>query len=113
MGFYGVFDFLIILCGLYLLYAAFMMKKNQEIIANVLLGKNTDVKKIKDKEGFIQYMYPKLTVLGLITTVAGIINVISSFTNSSNIAVTMGSFVFVIALIVYGVCVRTAQKKFF
>ena len=65
------FDILIIGCGFYLMYVAYNMKKTGEINNTVIVGKNCDVSKAKDKQGFIDYMYMKSIIMGAIIAIGG------------------------------------------
>lgn len=63
---YDFVDILCMLCGAYLLYTGVVMKVQGRIISNVVLRKNTNEDSIRDKEGFIQYLYWKLAVIGIV-----------------------------------------------
>lgn len=75
-GWIGVIVFL---CGLYCLYAAFMMKAKGEINQTILLGKEARMKKCKDKEGFIKKMFPQLLLFGIVTTACGAADMINTY----------------------------------
>ena len=60
----NLFDYLIILSGLYLVYTGINMKQTGEIKTGVIVSKDVDVNRIKDKEGFIKYMYARVLIIG-------------------------------------------------
>ena len=60
-------DIVILLFGLYILYATIRMKK-KGVIDKMLMAES-EIKKIKDKDGFIQYMSPHLIVFSAVVIV--------------------------------------------
>lgn len=75
--FSSLMDIIIIVGGAYIAYAAILLKLTGEIKESVLLGKNMDVKKCKDLEGFKRFLFPRALLMGIFTVlfgVAGIVN---------------------------------------
>lgn len=112
----NVFDFLIIFCGLYMAYTGVLMKTKGKINTGVVLSRNVDPDTIKDKEGFIKYMWSKLLALGLLCASSGIFNVTISTTIEQTekvvmVQLIMNAFFFVL-LIIYTAVVMKAQKRF-
>ncbi len=112
----NLFDILVIGAGLYMAFCAVMMKVKGEIKSNVVLSRNVDENSLKDKEGFIAFLWWKLLAVGLLCAASGVFNLIYT-----SIAETSDTYIFVqigvntfffILLIVYGVVVVKAQKKF-
>lgn len=108
----NIFDLLILGCGIYLVYSALTMKKTGKIAAGVLLSKDVDADKIKDKAGFIQYMFSKLLGLGILTCVAGAWGLIAPKLNASGWVTLIGWGCYMVCLVLFAVSANKAKKKF-
>ena len=82
---YDFVDILCMLCGAYLLYTGVVMKVQGRIISNVVLRKNTNEDSIRDKEGFIQYLYWKLAVIGIVIILSSIASLFSGSMGDSTV----------------------------
>jgi len=113
---FNVFDILVIVCGLYMAYCAVMMKTKGRINSGVVMSRGIDENQIKDKEGFISYIWWKLLIVGLLCSASGIFNMVyQSVAESSEQYVLIQiivNAVFFVLLIVYGIIVARAQKKY-
>ncbi|HAQ52323.1 MAG TPA: hypothetical protein DCR12_06115 [Lachnospiraceae bacterium] len=69
-----VFDVLILLLGLYLIFNAIKMKKTDEMPSILLTPK--ELKLCKNPYGFIDYMFPFLLIFGIVATVFGIVSLL-------------------------------------
>lgn len=107
-----VIDILCILCGAYLVYAAVVMKTQKRIIGNVLLKKGTDENSLKDKDGFINFLFAKVLVVGILWIIGGIINFINSYVGGPAAMTTVVCVLFGVSLVVYGVLTNLAMRKF-
>ena len=109
---YDFIDILCMLCGAYLLYTGVVMKVQGRIISNVVLRKNTNEDSIRDKEGFIQYLYWKLAVIGIVIILSSIASLFSGSMGDSNVVSTLTWAVFLAAIIAYAAVVNKAMKKY-
>lgn len=111
MGNFNIFDIIIVLSGIYLIYNAIIMKK-KGVINTTLIGKGCDLKRAKDIPGFIKAMYLKSLILGIITVLVGGIDYGNEmFWNISYLG-PISSFIFLILILVYGRFSLNAQKKY-
>lgn len=110
-GTFSFMDILIIFSGAYLVYSSVQMKRTGEI-SSLIVGKGYDLKKAKDPKGYIEYMYVKSIVMGIIVMIGGGMNYLNdSYWNIPNFSlITCG--VFLAAIIVYGKIIMAAQKKY-
>ncbi len=113
---FNVFDMLVVVCGLYMAYCAVMMKVSGKINSGVVMSRNLEENQLKDKEGFIRYIWWKLLAVGLLCAASCRFNMAySSIAASSEqyvlVQIIINSIFFVL-LIVYGLIVVKAQKKF-
>ncbi len=105
-------DLFLALCGAYLAYSAYEMKKTGEIKTGVMVSKNITIKPDADKAGFIAYMFPRTVLVGVLTFICGCIGLVNDFYGGlSNIFLGIVA-VFFVAIILYGVFVSKAQKKY-
>ncbi len=110
---YNVMDFICIFCGAYLMYVGIVMKTQGKINANVVLSKGISENSIRDKEGFIRYLYGKLVLIGGVIVLTGIVSLVSDLQGGDDGMVSMVTFIiFIAAMVVYGIVVSKALKKF-
>lgn len=112
MGMSGFIDLLFLGSGVYLIYTACMAKKNGTIAENVMLDKNADEKSIKDRTGYIEYMYKKIIIAGALIIIAGIINLVNDYYISSIALNWVGIIMILVAIIVYAVAYKNGRKKY-
>lgn len=112
MGMGGVIDFLFLASGTYLVGTALMAKKQGSVAANVMLGKNMTEKDIDDKEGYIDYMYKRLLLSGVLIMIASLIHLANDYYVGSDALTWLGIAVLLIALIIYVQAYRNGQKLY-
>lgn len=108
---FGFMDILIILSGAYLVYTSVQMKRTGEI-SSLIVGKGFDLKKAIDVNGYIEYMYLKSIIMGVVVMAGGGVNYLNdNYWNIPNFnLIICGVFLAVIAI--YGKIATDAQKKF-
>lgn len=110
-GTFGFMDILIVFCGAYLIYISVQMKRTGEINSSIV-GKRIDMKKAKDPQGYIDYMYLKTIIMGIIVMASGALNYLNdNYWDIPNFGV-IASGVFFVVIIIYGKILVDAQKKF-
>lgn len=112
MGTINIFDALIIVSGLYMIYTAFNMKHSGKITSGVLISKDVDVDKIRDKDGFIKYMFNKVLVMGILTCLIGLGGMLLTKINAPSYVMLIGMGCFIIVLILFTIATYKAKKKF-
>ncbi len=108
----SIFDLLISGSGVYLIYIAILMKWKGEIRKGVIVSKDVNPERIRDKEGFINYMFPKTLVIGALTAAVGCLNMSSPYISGSAwlpLAIMAGYFA---ALMAFASFTMKARKKF-
>ncbi|MBP3476392.1 MAG: hypothetical protein J6K48_08765 [Lachnospiraceae bacterium] len=108
----GFIDLLFLGSGVYLIYTACMAKKNGTIAANVMLDKNADEKSIKDRTGYIEYMYKKIIIAGALIIIAGIVNLVNDYYISSIALNWVGIIMILVAIVVYAVAYKNGRKQY-
>lgn len=109
---YDLIDVLCILSGAYVVYAAVVMKTKGRIINNVILNKGKDESAIRNKREFVQFLYWKLVLFGILIMLAGVMNLINSYTLNSGAVTIASCCLFGAALVGYGIIVNMALEKY-
>lgn len=105
-------DILCMLCGVYLIYSGIAMKVQGKIVGNVVLGKNMNENAIRDKDGFIRYLYLKLVITGVVIILAMVVSIACSYMDWPRITSTIASVLFAAAIVAYVFFLKQAFKKF-
>lgn len=71
----NVFDIAIVLGGIYMIYAAQMMKLNDIIKVGVILPPTVNVHTLTDREAFKKYAYPRHLAEGMILVLLGMVGI--------------------------------------
>ena len=104
-------DILCMLCGVYLLYTGIVMKAQGRIIANVVFMKNMNENSLRDKEGFIRYLYGKLVIIGLVIILTALASIVGDYMGWPLTSI-ITSFLFIASMIVYAYFVSKALKMY-
>ena len=108
----NLFDLLITFSGVYLVYAAIVMKKDGRILSGIMNGKESDADKMRDKDGFIGYMFGRLMGLGILVVISGVGSIINTKAGGPVYISLIGVIVVLIVLVLFAVSLRKARKKF-
>lgn len=109
----GLFGFLAVACGLYCIYAYIMMKKTGEINTTILLSKDINVKKCKDKEAYLKEAMPMVLMLGIVAVFYGAVSLFESYIMTIKYLVPISIVIFGGALVWFAVVTTKARKKYF
>jgi hypothetical protein len=112
MDFGGMIDGLMLACGIYMLYSAYLMKTKGELKVGWLVSKNINLERSKDVPGYIRYMYPRIVAFSVCTIIYGLIGVYSTYYKPLGM-IQIASFAVFFVLVVYFAVVSTkASKKY-
>ena len=73
--FNNIFDIVIIFGGAMILYYAEQMKANDIIKVGIIVPPSVNVKRMKDREGFKNYAFPRHLIQGLILMALGMFGI--------------------------------------
>lgn len=73
--FSNIFDILIVFGGAIIIYYAEQMRANDIIKVGIMVPPSVNVKKMKDREGFKAYAFPRHFLQGLILIVLGLVGI--------------------------------------
>lgn len=110
---FSMVDILVLGCGIYALYSAFVLQREGKIIRTFLVRKDTDLDSCKDLQGYANYMSPKLWLLGVIMILNGLVSLLNTYVVEIQTLFWVMMSIFLITLIWYGMQTRNAMKKFF
>ena len=79
MNIYLILDVVILILGLYVVYASFKMKSTGKIAGSFLAEE--DQKKVKDQKGYIDYIENKSCAFGVFTVVLAVVSVLQRSTS--------------------------------
>ena len=106
----NLLDYLIAFGGIYLIYASILMKVKEKIIKNVMVRPEVDLEKVRDKEGFIRYMWIRALAMGILAVFIGGVGILGPKMEAPILlAMVLGYLVLLIGL---GVISARARKKF-
>lgn len=108
----GMIDILFFGSGVYLIYTALMAKKNGNIVSNVMLAKSVSESSIKDKIGFIDYMYKRILLAGVMIVIASIIHLVNDYYIHSGTLTWIGIIVILAAIGIYTAAYMRGQKMY-
>ena len=112
MGMGGVIDFLFLASGGYLVGTAVMAKAQGNIAANVMLGKGVNESDINDKVGFIEFMYKRLMLSGVLIIIASIVHLANDYYFFSGALTLVGIVLILAAIFIYTKAYIDAQKRY-
>lgn len=94
-----------------LIYNAIKMKSSREI-PKMVVSARIDLEKAIDKEGFIDYMFPRLIFLGVAIFVFSVFALLSGYLGLNAYISFISDMAFFVIIIVFGVITVKAQDKY-
>lgn len=110
MSFDMILNILIMACGVYMLYWAIQMKQNKKI-PEMLVGKGFPIERAHDPEGFIKATFPITFATGAALLAAGAVGALELL-RAYPMADMIINFLEVVVIIVYGMLLMRAQRKY-
>ncbi|MFI3212214.1 MAG: hypothetical protein R3Y24_02635 [Eubacteriales bacterium] len=98
--------------GIYIMVQGINMKKTGVIPEGLLVSKKVNLNSIKDKAGFIQYMFLPTMILGVLGLLSGVVGTVNDYMSGLDVITAILSGLFLIALIAFYVMDIKAQKKY-
>lgn len=109
----GIFGIIALGCGLYCLYAWYMLAFRKEIKQSILLPKDVNVKKCKDVEGYCREASKPLLGLGIVTSLYGASDLYNTYVGGADVIFLVFLVLMLVMLVVYVVLVRRCNQKYF
>lgn len=110
MDFNMILKLLIMACGVYMIYWAMQMKTTHKI-PEMLVGKGFPINRAKDSEGFMKNTFPFTIGTGIMLFAAGLVGALEIFILYPWVD-TVIMLVVILVLVLYGIFLMKAQKKY-
>ena len=110
MNFGMILDFVIMICGAYVIYETVQMKTGSKI-PEMLTGKGFLMEQAKDPAGFIRFILPYTLGTGIALLVSGLFGMFEILETCPP-AETVMRVALVVVIVVYGMVLMYAQKKY-
>lgn len=109
----AIFGLFALGCGLYCLYAYYLLKVKKKINDSILLPKGTNIKKCKDLEGYCKVAGRPLLALGLVTTLYGAVDLYNTYIGDVQILFSILLVLLVITVVVFAILIRRYNREYF
>ena len=106
---WSIMDIVVMVCGVYALYAAYVLKTKGKIIKTFLVFKETDVNTCKDLGAYAASMAPKLSTLAGVMILYGVVSLINTYVISIMSLYWVMMVALIGTLIWYGIQTRNAN----
>lgn len=106
----NILDIVITALGIYLICVTLGMKKDKKI--NKMFLSPEELKKVKDVEGFINFVSPVCLIFGVITIILGILGLVSGLVYEIKYYNWIEMIIFVITLIIFANRFTRAREKY-
>ncbi len=110
MDFGIILKILIMACGIYMIYWSVQMKSTHKI-PQMLVGKGFPTDRAKDPEGFMKVTFPLTMGMGIILFAVGLTGALELFIQYPLVD-TLLTVLMLAALVIYGMLLLKAQKKY-
>ena len=108
----NIFDIAIVLGGVYMIYAAQIMKLNDIIKVGVILPPSVNPNTLTDRKAFKEYAYPRHLAEGLILVLLGMVGIGLDLYGYSAYHAIIYAIVLVVWLVFY-LSVEKGKRKFY
>ena len=112
MGMGGMIDVLFLASGVYLIWTAVSAKRQGNIVANVMLSKDMNEGNVKDKVGFIEYMYKRILLAGVLIVIGSAVHLLNDYYIFSSALTWVGIALVSIALVIYISAYLIGRKRY-
>lgn len=110
---FALMDLIVLGCGVYILYAYYLLVVKNEIKQGVLVPQKTDTKKCKDFEGYKKFMAPKVLIFGISACASGGLGLFQDYVAPVNAYLYFGLFVVFFAVMVWFLMSTKKAEKLF
>ncbi|MBE5831066.1 MAG: hypothetical protein E7306_04935 [Butyrivibrio sp.] len=111
-SFNNIFDIAIVFGGIAILYYAVQMKVNDVIKPGIIIPPDVNDKRMKDREGFKNYAFPRHSVQGILLVILGVVGIFLDLIGRSDIHI----LTYVVALVVLllgNMLIEKGKRRFY
>lgn len=110
---WSIFDLIFLAAGAYIIYAFILLKTTGELKTQILLNRDTDLKKCKDLEGYKKFIAPKLLTFGIVCIIYGAFGLVNTYVAELPLWLYIATMVlFFAALVWFALQSRKGTKEF-
>ena len=109
----GIFGIIILIGGIYSLYAWYQLKFTGKINTSILVTKDTNVNKCKDKKAYIAEAGPKLLVFAIAITLYGAVDLYSTYVKDVGVLSWIMIVVVLVVVVWFGYTSKKLREKYF
>lgn len=109
---FSFLDLIILISGIYVLYAFYLLKFKGEIKESLLLPKGLSAKNCKDKAAYIAEVSPKLLLFGIAITICGALGIAEDQWQFLGNYYLIVMAVFLAIIVWFGIVISKAAKKY-
>lgn len=110
---FAFMDLIFLLCGVYILYAYYLLVAKNEIKEGVLVPKGVSTKKCKDFGGYKKYIGWKVLVFGIYACVMGGVGLYQDYVAPIPTVIYLPLYaLFFAVMVLYLVATKKAEKMF-
>lgn len=110
---WSLMDFLFVGAGFYMIFSWYLLKTKGEIKADLVLPKDTNLKKCKDLDAYKAFIAPKMLVMGIGCLLYGVLGLVNTYAFSLPMPVYVGSMaVFFAVILWFAVQTKNGYKKY-
>lgn len=106
-----ILEYILLGCSVYMFVLTVKMSRTREI-PSFFVSNRVEMKKAKDKDGFIDYMVPRLYVLCASLAVFSIISIVSAYVYIDSIVIVIINVLYFVLLVAYCILSVKAQSKY-
>ncbi len=104
-------DVLFVAFGIYMLILDVRMK-NEQSIPNFLISSKVNLERVKNKEGYIKYMYPRIAVFGILTIIISTVLFLDNFLSIPTYISWLAYLIYFAVVVYYCIISVKAQNRF-
>lgn len=110
---WSIMDVIFAGAGVYAFYAYVLLKTKNEFTTSILLGKDIDIRKCKDVEGYKRFVLPKILIFGVSAFLYGGLGLVNTYIFPIPGALYAAAMVlFFVVLIWYGFQTKKGVQMF-
>lgn len=100
-------------CGVYCFYAAYALKVKGVISGGILIPKELNPNKCKDKAAYTKCVLPKLLMLGVVSILYGAADLVNTFVADIMVIWFIVMVLFIVVLFTFAMTISKATKTYF
>ena len=106
-------DVIVLGCGIYLVWMVYLAKYKGDIRQSLIWRRTTPPERCRDKAGFVAYLFPRFTLLGVLLILASILSMVNNSLEFFSEFEIVTFAVTILVIVLYCVFDAKATKDFY